>query len=80
MHSPQTPLSVKGYQEILLRDAQGPHRAPLAKARNPRPWERILATVGELLILVGSKLLDRYQPALPNGSEVCSMATGEAGV
>ena len=80
MHSPQTPLSVKAYQEMLLKDAQRTHRVRVANAKSPRPWERILASVGELLILMGSRLLERYTPAMPSGPEVCRTATGKASV
>ncbi len=80
MYHPQTPLSVKPYQEMLLKDAQGHHQVRAAKANSPRPWERTLVSVGEFMVLVGSRLQDRYKPSLPCGPEVCPPAPGKASV
>lgn len=80
MNNPQTPLSVKAYQEMLLKDAQGPYRVRVAKVRGPRSWERMLVRVGEFMILVGSRLLERYKPALPCSPDTCPTAAGEASV
>ena len=80
MHHPQTLSSVRPYQEMLLRDAQGPNWGHVARVRSPRPWERILASVGEFMILAGSRLQERYEPTLPCGPEVCPPAAGKASV
>jgi hypothetical protein len=80
MHHPQTPLSVKPYQEMLLRDAQGSHQVQVTQSKSPRPWERMLANVGEFMIRIGSRLQERYKPALSCGPEACPPAPGKASV
>jgi hypothetical protein len=80
MNYPQTPLAVKAYQEMLLKDAQGRYRVRVARAGGPRSWERMVVRVGEIMILVGSRLLERNKPALPCGPDACTTAAGKASV
>ena len=80
MFNSVTPRLVKSYQEMLLKDAQGPRWVRVATAKSPRRWERILVRVGEFMILVGSSLLERYKPALPCGPEVRPTASGKASI
>jgi hypothetical protein len=70
MSSPLTPHVAQAYQEELLAEARKRHLRTAVRAAHPRLRERFLVRIGELLILAGWRLRERYRPAICSSLDV----------
>lgn len=62
MYDPLTPWIVQDYQNALLEQAEQDRVVRAARAASPRFWVRLALRVGDVLIALGIKLQQRYQP------------------
>jgi len=78
MYNSNTPRLARAYQEELLREAEQSRAEKSAKTPQSGLWTHVLIRVGEVLISIGSTLVERSGPMLAGGSGVCPDATRKA--
>ena len=74
MYDPLKTWLVEDYRKELLERAEQRRLAMAATTTDHRPWQRLFARVGEVLIAAGTYLQWRFEPsACPDveGSRVC---------
>ena len=64
------------YKEARWEEARKAHDLRLLKASRPRLGERTAIRIGNLLVFLGLRVLERYRPVLHCGPEVYPTAAG----
>lgn len=79
MYYPNTSSSARAYQESLLAEVtRDKYTMKVIRRTKPRLQGRMFLRLSDLMVSLGLKLRERYEPAMACGPEVRSSATGKA--
>ena len=78
MSGQMTRLAARAHHDMLLREAPGDSTPEVLRDETYRLWTQILLHLGELLISTGSRLRERYEPAVNCCPEAYPSAAGKA--
>ncbi|MFC2030036.1 hypothetical protein ACFLWA_04825 [Chloroflexota bacterium] len=79
MSGQMTRLAARAHQDMLRREAPASSLPEIRMEERLQVWHRVLLGLGDLLITTGSRLRERYEPAVRCCGDSYPSAAGKAG-